>query len=227
MEMVYVPGGTFQMGSTDAEINAAIEQCEQDRGSGECEGWFGNESPRHLVTLDSFWIDRTEVTNAQYRDCVEAGVCTPPTSSISGTRENYYKSSDYDDYPVVNVKWHQAREYATWVGGRLPTESEWEYAARGTTGRLYPWGDVFDGTRLNFCDVNCTEDRRTLDYDDGYALTAPVGSYPLGSSWCGAQDMSGNVSEWTQSLRMPYEYNPADGREDVSTNGDRIVRGGA
>lgn len=142
--------------------------------------------------LDSFWIDKYEVTSGQYQQCVAARACDPPETIYS-----YYGNSTYDDYPVIYVDWHQAGAYCAWAGGRLPTEEEWEYAARGKQRYIYPWGDSFDGARLNYCDVNCEKSWKDSAYDDGYADTAPVGSYPAGASWCGAENMAGNVREWT------------------------------
>jgi formylglycine-generating enzyme required for sulfatase activity len=195
--MVYVPAGEFWMGSDENDPKAR-----------------SLESPRHTVRVGAFWIDRTEVTNAQYRQCVDAGVCGPPQKTSSLSRVRYYKDPEYDDHPVVNVTWHQARAYAGWVGGRLPTEAEWEYAARGPEGSTYPWGEREPNEGLlNY----------NLDVDD----TTPVGSYPEGASWCGALDMSGNVWEWTSSLFQPYPYDAADGREDLGTEGRRVLRGGA
>jgi hypothetical protein len=142
---------------------------------------------------ESYWIDKYEVTNGQYRLCVAAGVCE--RSALDG--DSRYNGADQ---PVVGVSWHDAAAYAAWVGGALPTEEEWEYAASGAANTTYPWGNVFDGTRLNFCDVNCPFDHRDRNWNDGYAYTAPVGSYPDGESWVGAADMVGNVWEWTDSL---------------------------
>jgi len=195
MVMVYVPAGEFQMGSTEAEVDAALELCNQYyRG---CERrWFEDERPIHPVALDGFWIDQTEVTNAQYARCVAAGACDPPAESGSSSRDSYYGNSAYEDYPVIWVSWDDAVDYCAWAGGRLPTEAEWEYAARGPEGRTFPWGDGFDGTRLNYCDANCELDWSDGAVDDGYADTAPVGSYPAGASWVGALDLAGNVWEW-------------------------------
>ena len=101
------------------------------------------------------------------------------------------------------VTWNQADTYCRWTGARLPTEAEWEYSARGLNGGRYPWGDEIDGSLLNYCDANCELHKRNSDVDDGYARTAPVGSYPDGASWVGALDMAGNVWEWTAGLVRP------------------------
>lgn len=226
MVMVYVPSGEFQMGSTEQEVNAALEICSQDESN--CErAWFEPEMPAHEIALDSFWMDQTEVTNGQYALCVAAGVCDPPWSVSSYTYESYYGNSAYDDYPVLYVSWYSAMTYCQWVGGRLPTEAEWEYAARGPERYVYPWGNVFDGTRLNYCDANCFLHWSDNPYDDGYADTAPVGTYPSGSSWVGALDMSGNVWEWTADW---YAYYPSERQENPTgpVSGDyRVVRGGS
>lgn len=192
MEMVYVPAGTFQMGSTDAEIGVISSQCEHrliDRVY--CErGFYEYESPQHSVTLDGFWIDRTEVTNAQYTLCVEDGDCRQPRLANNPIYNG-------DDFPVAGIPWQDAADYCAWAGGRLPTEAEWEYAARGTEGHIYPWGDAFDCAGGNFGD-DFTE------CDDGHINTAPVGSFPDGVSWCGALDMAGNVWEWVSDKFGDY-----------------------
>ncbi len=225
VEMVLVPAGCFEMGSTDEQIEAAFQLCEREYGTGQCDrGWFELERPVHDVCFEEpFWIGRTEVTNAQYKACVDAGVCTLPDSTW------HYSDPAHADHPMVDVDWFQADAYAAWVGGSLPTEAQWEYAARGPDGLAYPWGDAVDGTQINFCDINCPNDSfRNAAYDDGYESTAPVGSYPDGASWVGALDMSGNVWEWTSSIYADYPYDTADGREDAGATSERRgLRGGS
>jgi serine/threonine-protein kinase len=211
MEMVYVPAGEFMMGS---------------------EGGPDDEQPVHAVDVDGYWIDRTEVTNEMYDLCVQDGACERPSDLSSYSRDSYYANPDYADYPVIYVSWNDANAYCEWAGGRLPTEAEWEKAARwdeeAQEARIYPWGDTFDGTRLNFCDSNCPFDWQDDSVDDGYEDTAPVGSYPDGASYYGALDMAGNVWEWTGSAYEPYPYDPDDGRENISGTDVRpVLRGGS
>lgn len=223
--MVYVPGGTFQMGSVDAEIDTAFSLCEQELGSGKCEqSWYTDESPQHLVTLDALWIDQIEVSNTQYRQCVEAGACDAPTTCDWG--DPTFSDGAKNDHPVVCVDWYGADAYCQWVGAQLPTEAQWEYAAKGAQGYVYPWGNTFDGTRANFCDANCTYDYKNTDYDDGYERTAPVASFPDAASWCDALDMAGNVWEWTADWYGDYfsgaQINPTGPTERET----KVVRGG-
>jgi serine/threonine-protein kinase len=202
--MVFVPAGEFPMGSTDDDPGAQAE-----------------EKPQHVVSLDAFWIDRTEVTNAQYRRCVEASACPAPDCWE-------YPGTDGPDQPVVCVTWHEAQAFAQWAGGRLPTEAEWEYVARGPEGFRYPWGNEFDGTRLNYCEVNCVADCESdQEYDDGYAEIAPVGSYATGASWCGALDMAGNVREWVADWYDRDYYGQADLRNPTgpAVGRYRVLRG--
>ncbi len=206
-QMVLVPSGEFTMGS--------------DSGG-------DSEKPVHKVYLDAFYIDKYEVTNGNYAECVGAGKCTAPSEKKPFTRDSYYGNAEYNDYPVIYVDWTQAKTYCEWRGGRLPTEAEWEKAARGTDGRTYPWGNEFDGPKGNFCDKNCTFDWANKNYDDGYAYTAPFGSYPSGASSYGAMDMAGNVWEWVSSEYKPYPYKADDGREDLtSIRHIKVTRGGS
>jgi eukaryotic-like serine/threonine-protein kinase len=216
MVQVYVPSGEFIMGSDSSEAKISVEG-----------GRAYPEIPVNTVYLDGYWIDKYEVTNGQYALCVDAGVCQPPFNPASETRPHYYDDPTYSNYPVIWVNWNMARMYCEWTGRRLPTEAEWEKAARGTDGRKYPWGnEPLSGERANFCDINCPRTTANGAYNDGYSDTAPVGSYPTGASPYGALDMSGNVWEWTGTLIMPYPYDPTDGREDLDAKGERVWRGG-
>ncbi len=224
MVMVYVPAGAFQMGSDDDAVDQAMQACSQFQDGCKRE-WFEGELPAHTVTLDRFWLDQTEVTNAQYRKCVEAGACKASTRCDWG--EPTYENPAKADHPVACLGWGEAKAYCEWAGGRLPTEAEWEYAARGEAGNRYPWGDTFDGSRLNFCDVNCAEEWKDVNYDDGYAVAAPVGSFPDGASWCGGLDMAGNVWEWVSDWYQAYpserQVNPAG----PDSGQYKVLRGGA
>jgi formylglycine-generating enzyme required for sulfatase activity len=227
MVMAYVPAGEFRMGSTGEEVDAALVLCSESR---DCQrDSLEDEQPAHIVALDGFWIDSMEVSNRQYRLCVEAGSCDPPSDSGSHTRDSYYGNSAYDDYPVISVDWHQAAAYCEWVGGRLPTEAEWEYAARGPEGRRYPWGDAFDGARLNYCDANCEFGWADGAFDDGYFDTAPVGSYPAGASWVGVLGMAGNVWEWVADWYDSdhYSHSPSRNPTGPLSGGGRVLRGGS
>jgi formylglycine-generating enzyme required for sulfatase activity len=170
----------------------------------------------NTVSLDAFWIDKTEVTNAMYAKCVQAGQCSAPGSNSSRTRSSYYGDNEFDHYPVIFVSWIDANNYCTWTGGRLPTEAEWEKAARGTDGRPYPWGDAdplgIDGL-LNY---------RAQD-------TTQVGIYPNAASPYGALDMAGNVSEWVADwLSLDYYLNPpALNPLGPDTGQYRVWRGGS
>jgi formylglycine-generating enzyme required for sulfatase activity len=226
MTMVYVPAGQFEMGSDDDGVDYAMQLCREL--SDDCQRrWYENEQPVHTVALDGFWIDKHEVTNAQYQKCVEAGECQAPTRCNWG--EPAYGEADKADHPAACVDWQGAQDYCEWAGGRLPTEAEWEYAARGPAGNLFPWGDTFDGTLANSCDTNCTLAWRYTGYDDGYAQTAPVGSYPGGTSWCGAEDMAGNVWEWVSDWYDSdyYSVSPAENPGGPSSGEYRVSRGGS
>lgn len=190
--LVYVPGGTFQMGSTTEEAETAFSQCEQYTyfpcGPAML-SHFLYETPAHSVTLDSFWIYKTEVTLSQYNLCVQDGHC-----------EEAYCTMDELDYPMRCVDLLSARDYCAWAGGRLPTEAEWEYAARGPESYIYPWGNTFECDRGNF-------GKSDVCSDELYWV-APVGLFPEGASWCGALDMAGNVWEWVNDWPSRYPSEP-------------------
>ncbi len=195
MLMMFVPAGEFTMGS--------------ENGS-------NDERPIHTVTLDAYWIDRTEVTNKMYSLCVQAGACQPPKQTESYTRSSYYGNSEYDDYPVIYVDWNMAKTYCDWAGARLPTEAEWEKAARGTDGRTYPWGEDIDCNKANY--YGCVRN------------TIKVGSYDYGKSPYGVFDMAGNVWEWVADwYDSNYYANSPSSNPQGPASGQyrRVLRGGA
>jgi formylglycine-generating enzyme required for sulfatase activity len=201
VEFVKVPAGKFLMGSADKDKSAA-----------------GREKPQHTVDLPyEYYIGRFPVTNEQYAAYVKAKGIEHPVSGWERKR----------DHPVVKVSWKDAMAYCQWLDEllkgklpsglvlRLPTEAEWEKAARGEKGLIYPWGDRFDKTKCNTS-------------EGGEGGTTPVGAYsPQGDSPYGCADMSGNVWEWTHSLFKPYPYQGNDGREDEKSGGNRVLRGGS
>jgi formylglycine-generating enzyme required for sulfatase activity len=192
--MVYVPAGEFTMGSND----------------------YDDEKPPHAVYLDAFWIDKFEVTNALYKKCVDAGKCSAPQESKSSTRALYYGNSQYDNYPAINVTWENATQYCAFAKKQLPTEAQWEKAARGTDKRIYPWGDTFDVNKLN-------------SSEGGKGDTTAVGSYPSGASPYGALDMAGNVWEWVADWYDAnyYKNSPARNPTGPTSGQSRVVRGGS
>lgn len=208
-KMVLVPAGEFTMGGNaeDERVNC-LENFES-----QCQlSWFMVVEPVHKVDLDAFYIDVYEVTNALYEVCEDQGVCDLPQSLSSNNRLDYYGNPEFGNYPVINVDWNQAKTYCEWRGARLPTEAEWEKAARGIDGRMYPWGEGLDETLANF------------HWNIGD--TTEVGSYENGKSPYGLYDMAGNAWEWVNSLDMPYPYTATDGRESLVAAGSRIMRGG-
>ena len=231
MRMVYVPAGEFMMGSDYIAAASTRKLCKEYLGKGAlavCNSAnFGDEFPAHSVTLSSFWIDQTEVTNAQYQKCEQAGACTLPVDSSSFTRPSYYGNPEFADYPVIWVTWDQANDYCTWAGARLPTESEWEYAARGPESLSFPWGNSFDGTRLNYCDASCAAKPNDPDIGDGFPDTAPVGSFPAGISWSNALDMAGNVREWVADWFAAYPRDSQLNPTGPASGNGRIPRGGS
>jgi len=212
MALVYIPAGEFEMGSSRAEDPQA----------------FDEELPQHIVYLDAYWIDKTEVSNAQYAMCVaDSGACTKPANNYSVTQGSYYDNSQYADYPVIFVSWSQATAYCAWTGRRLPTEAEWEKAARGLDRCIYPWGNTFDGSLVNYCDINCQANWKDGRFDDGYIDTSPVGEYPDGASMYGVLDMSGNVYEWVADWFEPYNQSRQTNPTGPDAGLEKIIRGGS
>jgi formylglycine-generating enzyme required for sulfatase activity len=205
-DRVLIPAGTFQMGC-DAANN----------GGYAC---YDEEKPLHTVYLDSYKIDRTEVTNAQYASCVAAGICTAPSVTGSSTRMNYYTDPLYGGYPVIYVNWSQAASFCAWTGARLPTEAEWEKAARGSSDtRAYPWGNAAPTCSLT-------------NYGPGPACvgdTAAVGSRPAGASPYGVLDMAGNAWEWVNDWWSTsyYSASPTANPQGPATGAERVLRGGS
>ena len=229
--MIRLPAGTYSIGSPENHPltnKAAI--------------------PAHRVTLQAFWIDKTEVTNAQFAEFMNALPAKPIGTALGGkvgpanialadralflefsSRPSPYTMIDLDDeearigvrdgrfvsnpghdnHPVTETTWAGALAYCQWRGARLPTEAEWEAAARGVEGRPFPWGEPMPTPELAVS-----------------GTTVPVGSRPKGATPEGLLDMAGSLLEWTSSLDRPYPYRPDDGREDLSRPGERIVRGG-
>ena len=178
-----------------------------------------DEQPVHEVTLTGFWIDQTEVTTAQYADY----------AALEGYSAQV-TAATHAQHPVTSISWNDAKTYCEWVGARLPTEAEWEYAYRGPESRLYPWPGDFDGTKLNFCDASCEgAENQAVTIVDGYPEVAPVGQFQDGATWCHVLDMAGNVWEWVadwQAEGYPdqTEYKNPTG---PTIGSQRILRGGS
>jgi formylglycine-generating enzyme required for sulfatase activity len=198
-ELILIPAGDFLMGSDP----------KKDKGA------YTDEQPQHTLYLPDYYLAKTAVTNTQYAAFVEA---------TDHKRPEHWKDEKppkgKEDHPVVEVSWHDAEAYCNWLAQvtgkayRLPSEAEWEKGARGTDGRIYPWGNDWDPKRCN-------------SKEGGPGDTTPVGVYPQGASPYGLLDMAGNVWEWCRSLYKPYPYDAKDGREDPKATGHRVVRGGA
>ena len=206
VSMIGLAGGTFTMGS--------------DKG-------LADERPPHAVTVAPFSLDMRPVTHtefASFLDTLGGGVANAQgqrlfddddsDARIHKRGANWLADAGWEKKPVIEASWYGARDYCAWKGKRLPTEAEWEFAARGTAGRTYPWGDA-------------KPDKTLARYAAGYSAFADVGTHPKGSTPEGVQDLAGNVHQWTSSLALPYPYRADDGREDPDKPADRVTRGGA
>jgi formylglycine-generating enzyme required for sulfatase activity len=198
---VRIEGGSFVMGSTPADLERVLEQCRKEVLGALCDDVlrnFQDEQPAHDVSLSAYAIDQREVRVDEYARCVSAGACGPPSFSPGDTR------FDRPSFPVTHVRWEDAKSYCAWAGGRLPTEAEWEFAARGTPSREYPWGEVYNPRLCNHGALAPDE----TDGTDGFLGLAPVGSFPDGATPRRIVDMAGNVSEWVSDF---YDPNPETG----------------
>lgn len=221
IEQVWVPAGSFKMGASEQEI--------QDQLALNPPGWiieeFASEQPQHKVNITrGYWIDKYEVTNAAFLAFInDGGYQKQEYWSEAGwkwlqTRKDntayFIKSAqDKPDYPCVIVRWYEAEAYAAWRGGQLPSEAEWEYAARGPEALIYPWGNTFDEEKANVLENLGVK---------------PVGSYPEGASWVGALDMSGNAMEWVNDWLDVnyYQERIADDPAGPETGSVKIEKGG-
>jgi eukaryotic-like serine/threonine-protein kinase len=226
MQMVFVPFGPFKMNR------------------------YGSD-----VILDGYWMDQTEVTNAMFAKFMRASAYVTDAEKNGGTYEyilsekgDYFEKVEgvswyhpkgentningIENHPVVHVSWNDATAYCAWAERRLPTEAEWEKAAswneQTSQKYRYPWGREFDGTLVNFCDQNCSVEWADKNFDDGYAETAPVGSYPKGASPYGALDMAGNVIEWVSDWFGPIDFTkePVSNPKGPDSGEERVLRGG-
>ena len=206
---VFVPADSFQMGCDPLHNNV-----------GSC---YPAQLPLHTISLSAFWMDKYEVTIKQYKECVADNVCLVPEDWSSNTRDNYYTDPKYANYPVVYVTRDQAAMYCAWTGGVIPSEAQWEKAARGRSPRAFPWGDSpADCSKANYApnaygDVFCEND------------TSQVGNYPLGASPYGAMDMAGNVLEWVKDNYSDtyYSTSPASEPSGPESTGWATYRGGS
>jgi iron(II)-dependent oxidoreductase len=209
-DMVPIAGGAFIMG----------------RDGGGRDGGNADERPAHRVTLGPFLIDPVPVTNADFAPFLNAmgGPINPAGQNlfdwddddarIHRAEWHYRADEGFENHPVVEASWHGARDYCRWRAKRLPTEAEWERAARGTEGRPYPWGSQ-------------PPEVSRARYGSGWGQTVAVGSLPRGATPKGVMNMAGNVHEWVSSLYKPYPYGAKDGREHPYATGERVTRGGA
>ena len=198
-DMARIPEGCFEMGDAFSEGT-------------------DDELPVHNVCISAFEMDVHEVTNAEYKACVDDAACTPPYDTSSYSRATYYGDPLYDDFPVIWVDWYQAEAYCTWAGKRLATEAEWEYAARGgLAGKRYPWGDTISGTDANYWNTGDPWDNDTSRVE----YYAPNGY--------GLYDVAGNAWEWVNDWEQLdyYAVSPPNDPPGPATGTHRVLRGGS
>ncbi len=201
-DMIFVPAGEFLLGSTDKNIDWVMETF-----FSESREWYLDEMPSQKIYMDAFYIDRFEVTVAEYQKFIQ---------QTNRKKPKFFndKRFNHPQHPVVGVQWQDANDYCKWTGKRLPNEGEWEKAARGEDGRMYPWGDRPDPTKAN-----------VMGKKDSYRYTAPVGSFPEGKSPYGAHDMGGNVWEWVSGWYLPFPGNTH--KNDMYGQTYKVIKGGS
>jgi sulfatase modifying factor 1 len=220
--MLRVPAGSFVMGSSGEDVLGALLDCQREPRATECDpSAFGNEGPSRTVRLSAYWLDRTEVTVRDYARCVALGKCAGLPFAEGARR------FERPDYPATLVTWDEARDYCAFRGARLPTEAEFERAARGPSGRKYPWGNLYSAHASNHGKFSFD----ASDATDGFAELAGVGSFPEGRTPEGFLDLAGNVSEWTSDRYAPT-YSETDlvdprGPAVSGSSPERVVRGGS
>ncbi|MFQ5443144.1 MAG: formylglycine-generating enzyme family protein, partial [Nitrospinales bacterium] len=205
--MVLIPDGDFEAG---LDPNLGYEECLKYAQSCERE-WFDHIGPVHMVWVDAFFMDKYEVTQKEFEP-------------LMGKNPSKFKG---DDLPVERVLWTEANEYCEKVGKRLPTEAEWEKAAKGRKDTLYPWGNEILSAKANFCDVRCKKNIRATRFEDGYEKTSPVGSYP--PNGYGLYDMAGNVWEWVADWfdKDYYKKSPRKNPKGPPMGMKKVLRGGS
>jgi len=231
MEMVYVAPGEFTLGTSDAQVDAWLKE-----HAGDTRDLLKDEQPQCRVNLPGYWMGRTEVTNAQYLRFVRATGHRAPEHWKGGQ-----VPSGLDSLPVVQVNWQDARAYCEWAGGRLPTELEWEKAARGGNGRIFPWGNQWDSKRCRNFELITGRKYATVwewwpallswvgAHDAAHEGPAAVASYPAGASPYGCLDMAGNVWEWCADWydQDAYQRYAKGDLTPPAKGGDRVLRGGS
>ncbi len=241
---VFVPNGIYNVGTSTEQLDQLVKGCRnQTRDPSKCrEHRFRAELDQHRAQVKGFYLGRFEITVNEYRSCVDTGICTRQHFDIDGSCP--YRKRNSDTLPMTCVDWSGAQQYCSYVGGRLPTETEWEIAAAGMGRRIYPWGFTTpNSTRANYADKSSGREGTAFPFDgttdDGYARTASVGSFPRGSTPSGLMDMAGNVAEWCLDWYRKSSYSPAtgnvgltkdprgpcDGRTPCSGLSKRSVRG--
>jgi len=208
--MVLIPGGAFSAG---LDKDVGFQECK--KYINKCKRfWFAKEEPRHEVFLEPFFMDKYEVTQAEFK-------------RLMGSIPSIEPVFRGPNRPVVNVTWDKAKAYCEKVGKRLPTEAEWEKAAKGGRDTIYPWGNNFENGKANICDTHCITEWKRDEFDDGYKFTSPVGQYP--PNGYGLYDMAGNVWEWVADWFGIDYYKNAPGKNPQGPAGGktRVARGGS